>query len=212
MRVRFCTVDVFTERRFGGNPLAVCNDAPELRASVMQQIAREFNLSETVFIMRSQNPRAARSVRIFTPARELPFAGHPTIGAAHVLVAAGLGGGASSGEFILEEKVGLVPIRFQRRDGGSTFLQLTTARVPEEVGAAPPNALLAQLLGLDESQILGDRTDFAQVLSCGVPFLFIPVKDRRAIASIKVNAAVSERLQVSAGNSQAFVFCFDPEL
>src|SRR4051794_36250870 len=111
MTLKFCTLDVFTDHRFGGNPLAVFVDVSQLPTDFMQKIAREFNLSETVFIVKPGNPRATRRLRIFTTSRELPFAGHPTIGAAYALLEEGLAGvSGTSGSFLLEEEVGLVPI------------------------------------------------------------------------------------------------------
>src|SRR5262245_50525779 len=115
MELRYSTLDVFTDRPFGGNPLAVFCDQPELPDERMQTIAREFNLSETVFIVPPRDARALRRLRIFTPAHELPFAGHPTIGAVHALVEAGIAKiGDEGDEFALELEVGLVPIHVQR--------------------------------------------------------------------------------------------------
>src|SRR5579885_2218312 len=90
MRHRFLTADVFTDRPFGGNPLAVFPDAAGLSTAQMKAVAREFNLSETVFVLPPEDPAHTRLLRIFTPGRELPFAGHPTVGTAYVLAATGL--------------------------------------------------------------------------------------------------------------------------
>src|SRR5436305_14877976 len=89
MRYRFATADVFTDRRFGGNPLAVLLDARGLSGEQMMTVTREFNLSETVFVLPPDDPRHTRKLRIFTPGRELPFAGHPTVGTAYLLAALG---------------------------------------------------------------------------------------------------------------------------
>ena len=211
MTLKFCTLDVFTDHRFGGNPLAVFTDVPELPTEFMQNIAREFNLSETVFIVKPRNPRATRRLRIFTPARELPLAGHPTIGAAHVLVEEGLAGvGGASGSFMLEEEVGLVPINVSRQDNGAWFVQLTTATLPEEGPAAPSIPELAKLLNVAETDILKDA-DFPQYYSCGVPFLFVAVRDRKVLARITVDPAASHKLQETKGISQVFAFSYDPE-
>jgi trans-2,3-dihydro-3-hydroxyanthranilate isomerase len=211
MTLKFCTLDVFTDRRFGGNPLAVFADVPELPTELMQNIAREFNLSETVFIVKPRDPRATRRLRIFTPARELPFAGHPTIGAAQVLVEEGLAGlSGATGRFLLEEEVGLVPIEVQRREDGAWFVQLTTATLPEEGPAAPPVAELSKLLSVAESDILQDG-DFAQFYSCGVPFLFVPLRARSVLGRVSIDLASSRRIQAAAGASQVFAFSYDPE-
>src|SRR6201992_3592430 len=155
MKLPFSTVDVFTESRFGGNQLAVFVDAPELPDALMQSIARELNLSETVFIVTPRDSRAKRRLRIFTVARELPFAGHPTVGAAQVLVEEGLAGVTGDlGGFLLEEAVGLVPINVRRQPNGGWFVQLTTATLPQEGVTAPPVTELARLLNTAESDIL----------------------------------------------------------
>jgi trans-2,3-dihydro-3-hydroxyanthranilate isomerase len=211
MTLKFCTLDVFTDHRFGGNPLAVFVDVPELPAEFMQKIAREFNLSETVFIVKPHNPRAARRLRIFTPARELPFAGHPTIGAAYVLVDEGLAGvSGGSGSFLLEEEVGLVPINVNRQENGTWFVQLTTAKLPEEGPPPPSVAELTKLLNIAESDILHDA-DFAQFYSCGVPYLFVPLRDRNVLRRASVDSSSSRKLQAATGISAVFAFSYDPE-
>lgn len=211
MTLKYCTLDVFTDHPFGGNQLAVFPDVPELPADFMQKVAREFNLSETVFIVRPRDSRATRRLRIFTPARELPFAGHPTIGAAHALVEEGLiDVKGSSGGFLLEEEVGLVPIRVKRQEDGAWFIQLTTATLPEEGPAAPPTSELARLLGVSEKE-LSASADFAQFFSCGVPYLFVPLRSRKVLGEISIDPAASRRLQASAGASQVYAFCYEPE-
>ena len=212
MTLKFCTLDVFTDHRFGGNPLAVFTDVPELPTEFMQNIAREFNLSETVFIVKPRDPRAVRRLRIFTPVRELPFAGHPTIGAAHVLVEEGLAGvSGNSGSFLLEEGVGLVPINVTRQANGAWFLQLTAAKLPEEAPAAAPSVPeLAKLLGVAESDILKDA-DFAQFYSCGVPYLFVPLRDRSVLARVSIDPAAIRKLHATAGISDVYAFSYDPE-
>jgi len=211
MTLKFCTLDVFTDHRFGGNPLAVFAAVPELPTEFMQKIAREFNLSETVFIVKPRDPRAARRLRIFTPARELPFAGHPTIGAAHVLVEEGLVGvSGASGSFLLEEEVGLVPINVNRQANGAWFVQLTTAKLPEEGPAAPSVAELSKLLSVAESDILHDA-DFAQYFSCGVPYLFVPLRDRSVLGQVSIDPASSRKLQATTGIAEVFAFCYNPE-
>ena len=206
MTLRYTTLDVFTDRPFGGNPLAVFCDQAELPTERMQAIAREFNLSETVFIVPPRDARALRRLRIFTPAREMQFAGHPTIGAVHALVDAGIAG--ERNEFVLELEVGLVPIKVTRREGAPPFLQLTAARVPETRGTAPSRAALAAMLGLEERDVLDD----AQAWSCGTPFLFVPVRDRATLARAKPDSAAWSTALSGAWTAEAFVFCRDPEL
>ena len=130
MRYRYYTCDVFTQTRFGGNPLAVLPKADGLSDGQMQQIAREFNYSETTFVF----PAAAghsRKVRIFTPASEIPFAGHPNIGTAFVLATTGeLGDIRSSSAVTFEEKAGLIPISIRSSNGTVTSCEL---RAPQSV-------------------------------------------------------------------------------
>jgi trans-2,3-dihydro-3-hydroxyanthranilate isomerase len=213
MSLRYTTLDVFTDRPFGGNPLAVFCDPPELPDALMQNIAREFNLSETVFIVPPRDARALRRLRIFTPGRELPFAGHPTIGAVHELVRTGIANiPDDTGEFALELGVGLVPIKVTRRDSAPPFLQLTAARLPETRADAPSRADLARMLSLEEQDIVSGERDFAQPFSCGVPFLFIPVSDRAALGRARPNSAAWLSVLHGAWTSEAYVFCRDPEL
>jgi trans-2,3-dihydro-3-hydroxyanthranilate isomerase len=209
MPLRYTTLDVFTDRPFGGNPLAVFCDQPEIPTDRMQAIACELNLSETVFIVPPRDRRALRRLRIFTPAREMQFAGHPTLGAVQTLVEDGVPG--QSTEFVLELEVGLVPIKVTRREAAAPFLQLTTARVPETRGTAPSRAELARMLSLEEADVLEDR-DRAQAWSCGTPFLFVPVRDRAALARAKPDSVAWSKALSGAWTAEAFVFCRDPEL
>lgn len=109
MARRFVTLDVFTSERFTGNPLAVVLDAEGLDTAAMQTIAKEFNLSETVFVFPPSEPRQRADIRIFTPARELPFAGHPTVGTAVLLALLDQDGQPGAAAFGLREQVGIVP-------------------------------------------------------------------------------------------------------
>ncbi len=147
----FETVDVFTERRFGGNPLAVVLDARGLESAQMQAIAREFNLSETTFVLPAQDGAHTAAVRIFTPATELDFAGHPNVGTALVLA---WRMERRPERMVFEEKAGLVPIRFDWSDPPRATLQ---APVPLRRGAEIPAAVVAACVGLDEGAILTER-------------------------------------------------------
>ena len=209
---RYHTLDVFTDRVFGGNPLAVVPDATAVPATAMQQIAREFNLSETVFVLPAESSRALRRLRIFTPERELPFAGHPTIGTAHLLWELGIVPSAGDGvaEFVLEEGVGEIPVRITQRPGGAPFVEFTTARLPEPGPAAPPVPDLAAALGLEpEDLAVGD--DRPEAYSCGVPFLFVPVRSRAVLARAVPNLAHWRTTLDPYWASQVFVFCRQPE-
>lgn len=176
------TLDVFTTEPLGGNPLAVVLDADDLDASTMQRIAGELGLSETVFVLSPSDAGALRRLRIFTPAVELPFAGHPTIGTAVLLAELGLvPGEGRTLSFVLEEQVGRVPLTVRRTPDGTLSAMLTAAKAPE-AGAAPPGAeVLAPILGLSREEIvttgLGPRS-----YSAGWPYLIVPLRDEAALA------------------------------
>lgn len=212
MRYRFYTADVFTRELFGGNQLAVFPDARGLDTALMQRVAQEFNLSETVFVFPPDDPLHIRRLRIFTPAAELPFAGHPTIGTAHIL--ANIGEIPLSGTrtpIIFEEGVGPVPVSIVADAGQAVAAQLTAARRPE-VGPAPPAlSTLAAVLSLDVSDLLSD--DYApQAVSCGVPFLFIPLQSRAALQKVRVHHERWEQELSSYWAPHLYVISFDPQL
>ena len=189
---RYVTADVFTDRQFGGNPLAVVLDAEGMTDEEMLAVTREFNYSETTFVLPAERGGAAR-VRIFTPASEIPFAGHPTVGTAHVLFAIGaLRTDAGEATVVLEEGIGDVRVRVVLGEAGSAelggvepvFAELTTARLPEE-RPAPAPALLAAALGIDVDELLGGH-HAPCIGSCGLPFTIVPVRDRAAVARAHV--------------------------
>jgi trans-2,3-dihydro-3-hydroxyanthranilate isomerase len=202
MRCRYTTLDVFTDRRFAGNPLAVVRDADGLDSVTMQAIAREFNLSETVFVLPPADASHRAALRIFTPAAELPFAGHPTVGTAVLL---GLDAGAGEHEFIVEEKVGLVPCRVTAKaaQGNATFV---LPQLPVEAGATPDADRLAPAIGLtpDELQLPGFRP---VVYSAGVPIAFAPVSGLAAIARCRPDTAQIAAALADSGARAVFVFC-----
>ena len=134
MRRRFTTLDVFTNTRFAGNPLAVVLDPDGLDTAAMQTIAREFNLSETVFVFPPADRGNRAELRIFTPARELPFAGHPTVGTAVLL---GLMDEAGESAFSLEEQIGLVPCRVGSFAPGRGRASFDIPRLPSKEAGAP---------------------------------------------------------------------------
>jgi trans-2,3-dihydro-3-hydroxyanthranilate isomerase len=184
MQIPFITVDVFTDRKFGGNPLAVIPDGRALTGAQMQAIAGEFNLAETTFVLPPQNPAHTAQVRIFTPRAEVPFAGHPNIGTAYVLASeANRAGRALAEPLVFDEKAGLVRLDLIK-DGNS----ICGARL------APPQALVrgedvelqiaAAACSLEASLVetAGHRPCIA---SCGIPFLFVELKTRAALAAAR---------------------------
>lgn len=176
-RYRYFTCDVFTARAFCGNPLAVLPDARGLTDAQMQSIAREFNYSETTFVLPADDPRHAARVRIFTPGGELPFAGHPTIGTAFVLATIGTLPRAAA-EIVFEEGVGPVPVAIFRDGDRVTHCRLTAARLPEQGPPAPAPEALAKMLALADGEVLAGSACW----SCGVPFLVVPVANPDALA------------------------------
>src|SRR5262245_36001866 len=170
MKYRYYTCDVFTETRFGGNPLAVLPRAEGLSDVQMQQIAREFNYSETTFVFPPQAGHT-RNVRIFTPAREVPFAGHPNVGTAFVLASTGeFGEIRSSMSVTFEEKSGLVPITIREAQGKIISCEL---KAPQAIsfGKTIPAQLIASALSLAEDDLV-TTTHQPQVVSVGLPFVF----------------------------------------
>ena len=178
----FHTLDVFTEQAYAGNPLAVVLDADALGTAQMQRIASEFNLSETVFVCAPRTPGALATARIFTPARELPFAGHPTVGIACLLAELGLVP-AGAPRLVLDEGVGAVAVELRREAGKPWFAQLTTAVAPETRPWDGDPAELAAVLGLeaDALHLAGERPRQA---SCGNPFLLVPLRQPELLSSI----------------------------
>src|SRR5215831_19548459 len=153
MRRRFATLDVFTDRRFAGNPLAVVLDAEALDPAAMHAIAREFSHPETVFVFAPADPAHRARLRIFTPARELPFAGHPTVGTAVLLA---LSDRATPGtDLVLEEGIGPVRCTLEAVNAGRGSARFALPQLPTEVGSAPDAAAVAAGLALAPSDIDG---------------------------------------------------------
>jgi trans-2,3-dihydro-3-hydroxyanthranilate isomerase len=208
----YYTADVFTDRIFGGNQLAVFPDAAGLNDSLMQSIAKEFNLSETVFVFPPEDPEHTKRLRIFTPGEEVPFAGHPTVGTAHVLAEIGaIQTEEGKNRIIFEENVGPVPVDILIQEGIPVFCTLTAAKLPER-GPEPPSAsVIASVLSLEKSEVLSGK-DQPETYSCGLPFLFVPVPDRGVLSRISLNHHLWSRHLRDTWTSTLFVFCHDPEL
>ena len=210
MKFKFVTADVFTDRPFGGNQLAVLPDARGLDDEQMLNVAREFNFSETVFVFPPEKGHTRR-LRIFTPGGELPFAGHPTVGAAHVLAAIGeipLNGDET--HIVFEEGVGPVSVMIRARDGNPVFAQLTAAKLPEVGPPVPARETLADILSLEAKDLIGAQWA-PQAVSCGLPFLFVPLRDRDAVKRSRIRLDQWERTLGSAWAKDIMVFSRDPE-
>lgn len=182
-------VDVFTEQAFGGNQLAVFIDGQGLSGQLMQTIAKELNLSETVFVLPPEDDKNHFRLRIFTPAIELPMAGHPTVGTAFVLARAGLLDLAANGktDVRFEENVGVIPVSINAQAGIPGMVNMTQP-LPEFGPTFDDRQTIADLLSITVDGLHHDYP--AQVVSTGVPFLFIPIKDLATIAKLKVRQDV----------------------
>jgi trans-2,3-dihydro-3-hydroxyanthranilate isomerase len=209
-RVHFFTLDVFTDRPFGGNPLAVVLDAEWLGGEQMQAIAAEFNLSETVFVLPPAKAPGAKKLRIFTPRTELPFAGHPTVGTAFLLAKLELVQlDPADPVIVLEEAVGNVAVNVLFGPDGPIATQMSVPRMPELGPEPPPAQALAAMLSLSIDDLLPDFPPIAY--SCGVPFLFVPIRDREAIARARIRSDLWEKTLSQWWASGVFVFTFDTE-
>ncbi len=208
MTRKFHTLDVFTEARFAGNPLAIVPDGGGLDDIQMQAIAREFNLSETVFLMPPENEAHSARARIFTPGRELPFAGHPTVGAAIFLALQKFGGSEREEDAIilLEEGVGPVRVGVRLKPGEAPFAEFDVPVLPEGVGEAAPNDRLAAALGLSPSDI-GFENHKATQFSSGVGFTFVPVRDLEAIGRAAPQIQHWREAFGDHDHPNAFVYC-----
>jgi trans-2,3-dihydro-3-hydroxyanthranilate isomerase len=204
---RFVQVDVFTERVFGGNPLAVVFDAKGLGDGEMQAIAREMNCSETTFLLPPTRPDCAARVRIFTPAREVPFAGHPTIGTSWVLATEKLLP-ANSLRFNLEEGIGPVEVTLEGEPTKPGFLWMRHGEA--RFGAELTNrAGFAGALGLAESDLLAGAPVCTG--STGNTFLYIPLRDRDAVDRACLDVPALLAAQGEGPNLGVFVFAPDPD-
>ncbi len=197
MRRRYATVDVFTTTPFSGNPLAVVLDAEGLSTAQMQAVAREFNYVETTFVLPPKNPAHTAEVRIFTPDREVPFAGHPNVGTAFVLAQQGeVFSRAIRDDVVFEEKAGLVPVRVLREAGEAVGAELT-APEPFRRGAVIDPALVAAAVSLPVGEVATGR-HVPTVASVGLPFLIAELRSRDALRRIRPDpAALAEAFRLA---------------
>ena len=208
MRYRYFTCDVFTARRFGGNPLAVLPDAAGLSGEEMQRIAREFNYSETTFVLPPEDPAHTRRVRIFTPGAEIPFAGHPNVGTAFVLAAIGaVPTSGSETEVVFEEGAGTVAVAIRCRDGRPVECELTAPQ-SLALGATPPVEAVAESVGLSPDVVV-TRTHPPRVASAGLPFLCVELRDRTALAEARVRHDPHAALMRSSGAEGILLYTRD---
>jgi trans-2,3-dihydro-3-hydroxyanthranilate isomerase len=203
MRRRFVTLDVFTERRFAGNPLAVVLDAEHLETDAMQAIAREFNHPETVFVLAAADPAHRAALRIFTPALELPFAGHPTVGTAVLL---GRIDGGAEREIVVEERIGPVRCRTAMIDGDRGRASFALPQLPTSTGPGVDAAAAAAALSLEPGDI-GFDGFVPSRWSAGLAQNFIPVRSLAAIARARPDSTRFAAAFATEGRGIAYLFC-----
>jgi trans-2,3-dihydro-3-hydroxyanthranilate isomerase len=205
---RYKVYDVFAAAPLAGNPLAVVFDSDGLDTAAMQRVAREFNLSETVFIGAPEKPAHSAGVRIFTPGIELPFAGHPTVGAAVALAEAREpSGGGTTEILVLEEAVG--PVRCAvSRGKGVTFAEFDLPRLPKRVAFEIVPELVAAALDLDPQE-MGFENHRVDAWSAGVPYVTVPVWGLAAVARARMDMDAWVRLAPREGHLVAapYIYC-----
>jgi len=199
--IEFHTLDVFTTTPFAGNPLAVVLNAKDLTTAQMQTIAREFNLSETIFVQPPQNPAHTAKVRIFFPTAEIPFAGHPTIGCAILLAEE-----SHTGDFetliTLEEEAGLVPVTVRRQSTDITA-EFTAPVIPYPTNHQPDPALLAKALDLTPADLGPHKPG---VHEGGPRFLYAPIRTLQALAKARPIEPHWSALMAAAGVDSAYLY------
>lgn len=203
---RYLVLDVFANRALEGNPLAVVLDAEGLDTARMQAITREFNLSETVFVLRPENPAHAARIRIFCPEYEMPFAGHPTVGTAVAL--AGERGHADGELLLLEENIG--PVRcIVRRGEGASYAEFDVPRIAEAIPFSPDPERIAAAFGLAPDEI-GFPGHTIGAWSAGVPYVTVPVRDLAAMARIRFDTRLWQDFapaKASDAVASAYAYC-----
>lgn len=201
--LEFRTLDVFTTQAFTGNPLAVVLGADGLTTAQMQTIAREFNLSETIFVMAPRDPAHRARVRIFFPTAEIPFAGHPTIGCAVLLAAMDAAAGDFEAHLVLEEEAGLVPVTVWRK-GGVTEAEFTAPVNPHGTDGIV-HASLADALALEAGEI-GFAAHRPGVWQGGPRFLYVPVASLDGLAKARAIQPHWDAVMAAAGVDSAYLY------
>ncbi|HEX7957043.1 MAG TPA: PhzF family phenazine biosynthesis protein [Pyrinomonadaceae bacterium] len=208
-RLHYHRVDVFTDRAFGGNPLAVCTNGRGLDTETMQAVAKEFNLSETTFVLPPDDPRHDWRVRIFTPGSELPMAGHPTVGTAYVLAREHMiRRGERESDIVLEEGVGPVPVRVSFEGGEPSFAEMSQP-LPVFGPRLEDAEAAAAMLSLEADDV--DARYPVEVVSCGVPFLYVPLRSLDAARRARPRVDLIEQTAERGGLPPA-VFAFTREV
>jgi trans-2,3-dihydro-3-hydroxyanthranilate isomerase len=204
MQLHFTTLDVFTNERFAGNPLAVVSGGEDLDAARMQAIAREFGLPETVFVFPPADPAHTAHLHIFTPATELPFAGHPTVGTAVLLALASRN--RKPRELILEEEIGLVRCHVTPKGNDLAHARFALPVLPRRLGWKAELTAIAAALGISPADI--DSDWFApEKWSAGIDMCMVPVKSPAALAGASPDVSGWEDAFGRSGPRAVYVFC-----
>src|SRR3982751_1524536 len=209
-KLHYHLVDVFTDRIFGGNQLAVLTNGRGISSELMQSIAKEFNLSETTFVLPPKDSANDYHVRIFTPGSELPMAGHPTVGTSFILAREHmieLGGDEVT--IKLEEGVGVIPVQLNFKDGQPDLIWMQQP-LPKFGPRFEDSGAIAEMLSLSPDAIEASLP--IEVVSCGVPFLYVPLKNLEAARAIRFRLDVLEKILPNFGVSEVFVFTKETEL
>jgi trans-2,3-dihydro-3-hydroxyanthranilate isomerase len=204
MQRRYIAVDVFTDRAFGGNPLAVVLDAGGLSTAQMQAIATEFNYSETTFVLPPQDSAHDAQVRIFTVRSEIPFAGHPNVGTAFVLATQAA---KPPARLLFEEKAGLVPVEILTGQGRVVGAELTAPQPLKHLSQLSA-AQAASCLSLAAGDVKTDRHS-PQIVSVGLPFLVVELSSRTTLRQAKADAAAFERIFPCDGCDAVYLYTRD---
>jgi trans-2,3-dihydro-3-hydroxyanthranilate isomerase len=211
VRRKFYTLDVFTEQALTGNPLAVVLDSDGLDTGRMQAIAREFNLSETVFVLAPRDPINTAKLRIFTPGRELPFAGHPTVGTAILLaeLRAAEVLHKEDVQVVLEETVGAIQCTVRHIKNRAARASFRLPRLPEYVEELGPVSAIADALGLLPAEVALPGHAPGRY-SAGVAFAFIPIANRTATAKVQLDRTQWQAAFGGNGREPIYLYCADP--
>lgn len=204
MQRRYVTVDVFTDRPFGGNPLAVVLDAGGLSTAQMQSIASEFNYSETTFVLPPRDAAHDAEVRIFTVNNEIPFAGHPNVGTAYVLASRAK---TPPARLLFEEKAGIVPVEIVSERGKVMSTELTAPQALQRLTQVSAEQAAA-CLSLSAGDVKTDR-HVPHVVSVGLPFLVVELASREALKRAKPNAEAFARTFPAVGSDAVYFYTRD---
>jgi len=206
----FLQFDVFTDRAFSGNPLAVFPEADEIDSDVMMKIAREMNLSETVFVLKSKSDDVLRHLRIFTPTREIPFAGHPIVGTWTCLAQEGVvplpDGGNGWQRIFHEVGIGVLPVDIEFKDGRPVQVVMTQGKfeILHEIDDAHEQAEVARALGLAREDL--DESLPIQVITTGLSCLAVPIRSLADLRDVHVNTSLLAEIYTRHGGTGCHAF------